>query len=139
MDLEIPEGTYTITVANKGYGGSREYEVTRDTTTVVDLNELKGEGPKKGSIRFVIGTTDQNEEAEIVFRIDGEEVAYDEPIELTYGVHSIGAKSFGYETYAKKLFVNSETATIVIALDTESSSAESVQVESTGEVDHWLF
>ena len=134
MELEVPEGVYTITVANKGYGGSKEYEVVRDTTTVVDLEELKGDGPKSGKISFVIGTTDINEDAEIIFRIDGTEVDYENPIELTYGIHSIEAESFGYETYAKKLFVNSEQAAIVIALDTESSSAETVKDKSEAEV-----
>lgn len=125
IELEVPEGTYMVTVANKGYGGSKEYEVVRNTTTVIDLDELKGEGPKKGAITFEIGTTDENENAEITFRIDGEVVEYEEPIELAYGIHSIAAESFGYETYAKKLFVNSEKATITIALDTESSQSTS--------------
>ena len=29
MKLEIPEGTYTVTVANEGYGGSTEVEIAR--------------------------------------------------------------------------------------------------------------
>ena len=125
IQLEVPEGVHTVTVANKGYGGSQEYEVLRDEVTEIDLNELKGEGPKKGSITFKIRTTDEKEDAEIVFKVDGKETDYAEPVELAYGVHSIAAESFGYETYAKKLFVNSETATILISLDTESSSATS--------------
>lgn len=125
IQLEVPEGVHMVTVANKGYGGSQEYEVLRDEVTEIDLDELKGEGPKKGSITFKIRTTDENEDAEIAFKVDGKETDYAEPIELAYGVHSIAAESFGYETYAKKLFVNSETATILISLDTESSSATS--------------
>ncbi|MBQ8278755.1 MAG: hypothetical protein IJZ23_02840 [Roseburia sp.] len=121
IELEVPEGTYMVTVAHKGYGGSGEYTVERDKTTVIDLEELKGEGPKKGIITFVIGTTDENADADVLFKIDGAEVNFDEPIELAYGVHSIEAESFGYETYAKKLFVNSEKATIFIGLDEESS------------------
>jgi len=124
IQLEVPEGVHTVTVANKGYGGSKEYEVLRDEVTEIDLDELKGEGPKKGIITFKIKTTDENEDAEIVFKVDGKEISYDEPLELAYGVHAIAAESFGYETYTKKLFVNSETATISIALDTESSSGE---------------
>ena len=135
IQLEVPEGVHTVTVANKGYGGSKEFEVIRDEVTEIDLDELKGEGPKKGAITFKIATTDENTDAEITFKVDGKEVSYAEPIELAYGVHSIAAESFGYETYAKKLFVNSETATISIALDTESSSstAESNENESNAE------
>ena len=123
IQLDVPEGVHTVTVANKGYGGSKEFEVIRDEVTEIDLDELKGEGPKMGAITFKIGTTDENEDAEITFKVDGKEVEYEEPIELAYGIHTIAAESFGYETYAKKLFVNSETATISIALDTESSSS----------------
>lgn len=129
IQLEVPEGVHMVTVANKGYGGSQEYEVLRGEVTEIDLDELKGEGPKKGAITFKIGTTDENEDAEIVFKVDGEETGYKEPVELAYGVHTIAAESFGYETYAKKLFVNSETATIRIELDKESSSAKAEKDE----------
>ncbi len=121
MELEVPEGNYIVSVANKGYGGSKEYEVKRGETTVIDLDELKGEGPKIGEITFKIVTVDENTDADITFSIDGEKVDYEEPIELSYGVHSIRAESYGYETYSKKLFVNSETAEISIALDIELS------------------
>lgn len=131
IQLEVPEGVHTVTVANKGYGGSKEYEVLRNEVTEIDLDELKGEGPKRGAITFKIGTTDENEDAEITFKIDGKAVEYDEPIELTYGVHSIAAESYGYETYAKKLFVNSEKATITIALDIESSSSATDDEDET--------
>ena len=42
MKLEIPEGTYTVTVANEGYGGSTEVEIARGETCTLDLDELKG-------------------------------------------------------------------------------------------------
>lgn len=131
IQLDVPEGVHMVTVANKGYGGSKEFEVIRDEVTEIDLDELKGEGPKMGAITFKIGTTDENSDVEITFKVDGKEVEYKDPIELAYGIHTIAAESFGYETYAKKLFVNSETATISIALDTESSS--SVAEEDDGE------
>lgn len=121
MELEVPEGNYIVSVANKGYGGSKEYEVKRDEITVIDLDELKGEGPKMCSIVFEIGTVDENTDAEITFRIDGEEADYEAPIELAYGIHSIKAESDGYETYSKKLYVNSETAVISIALEGEAA------------------
>ena len=40
MKLEIPEGTYTVTVANEGYGGSTEVEIARGETCTLDLDEL---------------------------------------------------------------------------------------------------
>ena len=132
MTMEIPEGTHMVTVANKGYGGSKEYEIIRDEVTEIDLEELKGEGPKIGNITFKIGTTDEKE-TEIIFKVDGKEVDYDEAVELPYGVHAIAAEAFGYETYAKKLFVNSEEATIMIALDKEISTASQEKNSETKE------
>lgn len=123
IELEVPEGTYMVTVANKGYGGSKEYEIKRNAVTVIDLDELKGEGPKMGSVTFEIGTADEDTDAEITFKIDGEEVGYAEPVALAYGLHSITASAFGYDTYAKKLFVNSEQATITITLDVEENTS----------------
>ena len=122
MELEVPEGKYIVSVANKGYGGSKEYEVKRGEVTEIDLDELKGEGPKMCSIVFEIGTADENTDAEITFRIDGETVDYDAPVDLAYGIHSIKAESEGYETYAKKLYVNSETAVISIILEEEDGT-----------------
>lgn len=116
MELEVAEGKYIVSVANKGYGGSKEYEVKRDEVTVIDLEELKGEGPKMCAIVFQIDTDDENPDAEITFRIDGEEVEHEEPMELAYGIHSIAAEAEGYETYSKKLYVNSETAVISVVL-----------------------
>lgn len=54
MTIEIPEGTYTAAVANNGYGGSTEITITRGQETVLDLETLKGEGPKYGSILFAV-------------------------------------------------------------------------------------
>jgi len=135
IQLDVPEGIHMVTVANKGYGGSMEYEVLRDEVTEIDLDELKGEGPKKGDITFKIVTTDENDDADILFKVDGKEVDCDEPIELAYGIHSIAAEAFGYETYAKKLFVNSEAATIRIALDIETSSSTTEPSEEEKESD----
>lgn len=128
-ELSVPEGVYTVTVANNGWGGSAEYEVRRSEVTEIDLEELKGEGPKMGMITFRINTADENEEAEISFRVDGKEADYEEPVALAYGIHTITARSAGYETYSKKLFVNSETAVIWIALDSEVSDSAGVSTD----------
>lgn len=121
MTMDIQEGTYLVTVANNGYGGSKEITVERNETTVVDLDELKGEGPKYGDILFAIDVADAT------LRIDGKEVDYSEVQKLQYGIHSIIVNADGYETYSKKLFVNSEEATILIELtdsDTITTSDE---------------
>ena len=46
MQLEVPEGTYELTVAGNGYGGSTEVAVTRNEQISVDVESIKGEDPK---------------------------------------------------------------------------------------------
>ena len=99
MKLEIPEGTYTVTVANEGYGGSKEVEIARGEICTLDLDELKGEGPKTGSITFYIDVEGAT------LSIDGDTVDYSAPVVLTYGVHELHAEADGYDDFDKKLFV----------------------------------
>lgn len=53
MKLEIPEGTYTVTVANEGYGGSTEVEIARGEVCTLDLDELKGEDIRPEASRSI--------------------------------------------------------------------------------------
>ena len=46
--MQVPEGTYELTVANNGWGGSTQVTITRGQTTTVDLDKIKGKGPKTG-------------------------------------------------------------------------------------------
>lgn len=131
MELEVPEGTYTVTVANKGYGGSKEITVERNKTLVIDLDELKGEGPKKGTISFyVISAKDEEEDLNAVLKIDGKEVSHGESVILDYGIHTIHASAYGYTDFSKKLFVNSAEAEITIALEETKSDAGSTITSS---------
>lgn len=125
ISLEVPEGTYMVTVANKGYGGSKEVTVARGEVTVLDLEEWKGEGPKKGEIRFEISDEEGNK-ADAELRIDGKAVEYEEAQKLDYGIHSIEVTAAGFENYSKKLFVNSKEAVIRIALSKEGEIQEKV-------------
>lgn len=126
MELEVPEGTYTLTVANKGYGGSKEITVERNKTLVINLDELKGEGPKKGLISFFVVAGKEEEEIEATIKIDGKEIGYGEPVQLDYGIHSISASAWGYADFAKKLFVNSSEASVTIRLEDAKEATSSV-------------
>ena len=124
MDMEVPEGVYTLKVANNGWGGSTEIEIVRGETTEVDLEELKGEGKKKGIVSFDISVED------VSVYVDGELIDHTQGIELTYGVHQIQIEASGYSTWKKYLSVNSPEATIVIELeDDEEAGEEETEVE----------
>lgn len=125
MSMELPEGTYTVAVANNGYGGSTEIEIQRGQETVLDLDTLKGEGPKFGSILFAVDVQGA------IVQIDGKSVDYSQPVSLQYGVHSLAVTATGYDSYSKKLFVNSEEATIVVGLSGDGASSTDTTVSAT--------
>ncbi len=135
MQLEIMEGTYNVTVANNGYGGTTEVTINRGETVTLDLEELKGEGPKTGKIVFYIDVENTEDADSATMEIDGKKVDYSEAVELTYGVHSIDVTADGYEDYSKKLFVNSAAANIDIELTKSDSEADSESTETTEEKD----
>ena len=129
MKLEIPEGTYTVTVANEGYGGSTEVEIARGKNCTLDLDELKGEGPKTGSIIFYIDVEGAT------LSIDGATVDYSAPVVLTYGVHELHAEAEGYDDFDKKLFVNSAAANIDISLTGDGTTSDNDMTEGTESVE----
>ena len=108
MTLEVPEGTYELSVANDGYGDRKTIEVERAQVTTVDLNEYKGEGPKTCLVTFEIHVQDA------LLYIDGEPVEYDQPVELRYGVYSLTVIADGFETWERQLVIHSKEATIQI-------------------------
>lgn len=118
MRIEVSEGTYPLTVANKGYGGTQEVTVVRNETAIVDLDQLKGAGPKMCKLTL---------ETDIVgaaVYIDGKQITVGETIEVTYGAHRLAIVAEGYESWEKTLVVNSESATISLDMEEEKSETE---------------
>ena len=115
MSLEVPEGEYDVTVANKGYGGSARVNVVRDNAVTLDLNTMQGE-VKYCNLTFNI------EVPEAVIKIDNTPVAVDQVLQVTYGRHTLSVEAPGYENWKKYLFVNSPTATIMLEMDKEGAS-----------------
>ena len=122
MSLDVPEGSYTLAVANNGWGGSTDIEIKRGETTKVNLNDLKGEGPKKSSILFEVDV----QGAKIY--VDGSEIDYTSPVEITYGKHTLKVTADGYDTWTRTLYVNSKEATIQITINDDTGT----KTNSTG-------
>lgn len=118
LTLKVPEGKYALTVANNGWGGSKNVKIKRGETTRVDLEELKGSGPKYGKVRFLI------DEKDAVLIVDGEEKAVGEIQELSYGRHSVVVYASGYDLWKRNLYVNSKETTLVISLKDEEEEKE---------------
>lgn len=123
MSLDVPEDSYTLAVANNGWGGSTDIEIKRGETTKVNLNDLKGEGPKKSSILFEVDV----QGAKIY--VDGKEIDYTSPVEITYGKHTLKVTADGYDTWTRTLYVNSKEATIQITIN---DNADSTGSDSSG-------
>lgn len=136
MQLEVSEGTYELTVAGNGYGGSTEVAVTRNEQTSVDVDSIKGEDPKYCTLTFAVDV------AGALMYIDGSQVDYTQPLQLQYGIHSIQITADGYDTWSKRLYVNSPEAQIEIALSgddtgsTETESTETAGNEENTTVEH---
>lgn len=118
MKIEVPEGTYLLSVANDGYGGSREVIVEANRETAINLEELKGEGPKSCTINFVI------EPDSATLYLNGELVDLSQPLILKYGRYTLSAKAEGYADWKRTLVVNSESANLKIELQTEEEAEE---------------
>ena len=106
MSLDVPEG-------------STDIEIKRGETTKVNLNDLKGEGPKKSSILFEVDV----QGAKIY--VDGKEIDYTSPVEITYGKHTLKVTADGYDTWTRTLYVNSKEATIQITINDNTDSTGS--------------
>lgn len=128
MEMEVPEGEYTLKVANDGWGGSTTIEIVRGETTEIDLDTLKGEGKKRGMISFDIDVED------VKVYVDYQLVDHTQPVELVYGIHVLKIEADGYDVWKKYLSVNSEEATVIIEL-TESREATEEDTEEETEED----
>lgn len=119
--IEVPAGQYSVTVASNGYGGTQDVTVTAGETVILNLEDMKGEGPKTSQITFLSPSNGIN--AKIY--LDGQEVAFDTPNAVTYGRHSLKITADGYEDWNKTLFVNSPSAEISLDLSSDSGSKSS--------------
>ena len=93
----------------------------RGETTVVDLDSIKGSGPKQGRIQFLVDVEDA------ILMIDGEETDYEKPVKLTYGSHSVAVYAPGFDVWKRNLYVNSKKATLLISLKDEGEEEEKIE------------
>lgn len=122
--VPVSAGKYKVTVAKDGYGGSTTVRVKKNQTVTIDLNTLKGKGPKK--CKLIFRTTVKGVNA----YLDGEKVKLNKKIKVTYGEHRLRVLVKDYEPWEKTLLVNSPTAEI--SLDPEEGSSGSAQGSGNG-------
>ena len=116
MEIDAPEGTHVLTVANDGWGDSTVVAVKRGQRVAVDLSALKGEGPKYCDLKV---TTDA--EGATVY-LDGKKMDPEQPEQVRYGLHALTITADGYDDWQSRLLVNSPSAEIEIPLSKEGTS-----------------
>lgn len=116
---EVPEGSYDVTVANNGYGGTIKCDVKKGEITVIDLGNVERGGPKTCQLTFVVSMPG------VTVYLDGNPVNANETLTVPYGVHNVKVTATGFNDWNKILYVNSASAKIAIDLSDESSTSNS--------------
>ncbi|SDB29861.1 hypothetical protein SAMN02910298_01466 [Pseudobutyrivibrio sp. YE44] len=125
--IEVPEGTYKVTVANNGWGGSQDITVNRDENVMVNLDEMKGDGPSYCLITFLVTVP------ETYVYIDGKIIDTNEPQNVQYGAHKLVVRCSGYKPWNKTLIVNSSSAEITLAMESDIDNASASNESSSEE------
>ena len=109
----VPVGTYAVTIANNGWGGTKNVKIKKNVTSVLNLESMKGKGPKSCRLKFEMDV----DGAKIY--VDGKRLKTDKTMTVLYGAHSLKVTADGYDDWERTLYVNSPTA--VISLDISDS------------------
>ena len=124
MVFTVREGTVKITVEKDDIKGSTTVEVLRNEEVEVDLSVFAPNPEEKGEVSFIIYPFG----AELL--IDNVLTSYANPLELTYGEHTIEVVLDGYETYAGTYVLNQSTDVVQIELPETTSTEDDETNES---------
>lgn len=123
----LPTGTYAVTVANDGWGSTKNVKIKKGETKVLDLESMKGKGPKTCKLTFEI-----NVDGASIY-LDGNLVEADKEMSVIYGVHSLKVTADGYDDWNRTLYVNSPEATISLDIsDSKQGGSTSADTEASG-------
>lgn len=129
MLLLVPEGSYEVTISNKGGGGTKNVVINRNEESVLDIGDLEIPEPQFGIVLF--STSPSNAEV----YIDGARVDTSGGVSLEYGLHQLIARAEGYQSITQYIRVGQESAGINVVLDekkeTESGSSSAASSTDT--------
>jgi hypothetical protein len=124
LAVTVREGTFNLTVENGKYSATKSVTVIRNEVSYVSLADIGPVGLKQSEVTFQITPFGAD------LYVDGKLTSYSEPVELSYGKHTVKASLGGYTTYNGSIEVDSEGKTIKIDLP-EAGSNASVSVTET--------
>lgn len=130
MLMVVPEGTYNVTVSNKGSSATQEITFARNEEMAWDLGDVEITVVQKGSIIFTLTPATAKVE------IDGREVDVSKPVTLEYGLHQMRISADGYDTVGQYIKVAEPSANISVELEkSEEESSETPENSSSQEDD----
>lgn len=131
MVFTVREGKATIQIQKDDIDESMTVEVIRNQEVLVDLSPYAPNPEEKGEVTFLIEPFG----AELF--IDDSLTSYANPIEMTYGEHTIEVVLDGYETYSSAYVLGVSTDIVQISLsqtvadeDTEDETDETEENSS---------
>ncbi len=125
MEITVREGDFNLTVENGKFSATKNISVYRNQVSYVSLSDLGPGGVQQyGSVTFEISPFGAD------LFIDGELTSYANPIELTYGKHTITVSLGGYTPYEGVLDLDSTGKSVKISLP-EVSSRDTAEVTET--------
>lgn len=128
MEITVREGDFNLTVENGKFSAIKNISVYRNQVSYVSLSDLGPGGIQQyGIVTFEISPFGAD------LFIDGELTSYANPIELTYGKHTITVSLGGYTPYEGILDLDSTGKTVKISLP-EVSSRDTAEVTETDTV-----
>lgn len=119
------EGTYTVELQRGGITAEKTVTVVRNQQTELDFSEYTTTAKKSGAVNFRVTPEDA------VLSIDGVEVDYTQPVQLTYGTHKLVLKANHYVEYTETFTVNAPYFTKVIDLVSTSTASAQTKTGAT--------
>ena len=124
--LLVPEGSYQVNISNKGGGGIKSVQISRNEETVLDIGDLEVPEPQTGMVLFSVSPS----EAELY--VDGARVDASTPLSLEYGLHQLIARAQGYHSITQYIRVAQESLAFDLVLEaTEDGTEEEISSSST--------
>jgi hypothetical protein len=119
MIVTAAEGTYDVEMICGELDVTKSVTVVRGDETTLDFGEYLQPAQLQGTINFSVTPTGA------IMTIDGEEVDYSTPVQLSYGKHTLKLIKNYYEEYTETFTVSTSYETKVIDMTAKTSSTTS--------------
>lgn len=118
MLVLVPEGSYQVNISNKGGGGIKNVQISRNEETVLDISDLEVPEPQTGVVLFSVSP------AKAELYVDGAKVDASAPLTLEYGLHQLIARAEGYHSITQYIRVAQESLAFDLSLEAVQAGTE---------------